>query len=797
MSLKEYKEKRHFSKTPEPSAKVSKNKPQRLIFVVHKHHASHLHYDLRLEQNGVLKSWAVPKGPSMDPKDKRLAMMVEDHPFSYKDFSGVIPAGNYGAGKVLIWDKGYYDLLTMDGIKKGRLSFVLHGRKLKGEFSLIKLADRQKNSWLLIKKTEKNKPKTLPVTSQELKRLGAVKDEHPQYFKPMLSFLIEKSFTDESWLFEIKWDGYRILAYLNGKSVNLISRNQKDFGESFAEIRDILTTYKLRLVLDGEMVVLDENGKSDFQQLQQYQKTGQGNLVYYIFDLLWINGYDLRQLPLQTRKALLARVLPTSEKIRISDYIQTEGKRFFEAAQKQKLEGIMAKKLDSPYTSNRSRTWLKIKNQHRQEAVISGYTAPRGSRQDIGALILGVYENNRLIYIGHTSGRLNTKGLCDLRKRLAPLRITKCPFENSPKPNQPVTWVKPKLVCEITFNEWTQDGHLRQPIFLGLREDKSAKEVHKEEAIKITKIDLKKDDLHLEIDNYSVKLTHLTKTFWPDEGYSKNDLIEYYRAIAEFILPHLKDRPEVLHRFPNGIKESSFYQKNIESTPKWVKVKNIYSTHEQHNVRYILCQNEATLVYLVNLGCIEINPWLSRVPHINKPDYCVIDLDPEDISFNAVVKTAQTIHRLLEKIEVNHFFKTSGATGMHIYIPLGGQYNSEQSKEFAELIATVVHLQLPEITSTVRLPSQRQQRVYLDFLQNRPNQTIAAPYSVRPLPQATVSMPVFPKELNAKLSPQLFTMKNALKRLDRYGDIWLDILKTAVDLSTSIKNLQKYELKHR
>ncbi len=787
MSLKEYKQKRYFDRTPEPKASVSKKKISALSFVVHKHHASHLHYDLRLEQDGVLKSWAVPKGPSMNPEDKRLAMMVEDHPLNYKDFTGVIPAGNYGAGKVLIWDKGTYDLLDTNGIKKGRLSFILHGRKLKGEFTLIKMAGQKKNSWLLIKKKEKD---TISKKT-ELSKLGAKKLTFGTYFKPMLSYLIDKPFNDEQWIFEIKWDGYRIIAYLNQKKSILLTRNQKDYSDVFSEIYTHLKKLDLEMVIDGEIVVLDKNGKSDFQLLQQYQKTGQGSLVYYVFDILWLKGYDCRSLPLLTRKDILQRVLPVSDKIRISDYISTAGEAFFKLAQKKNIEGIIAKKKDSVYFSGRSNYWLKLKTEHRQEAVIGGYTAPRGSRHYIGAVILGVYEDNRFIYIGHTSGRLGEKDLSELKKRLDTLKTPQCPFDNPPKPNRPVTWLKPKIVCEIAFNEWTQDGHLRQPIFLGLREDKSAKSVHKELAI--NPLNHNADEVHVDIDNHPLKLTHIQKIFWPKEGYTKKDLIDYYRNVAEFILPHLKDRPEVLHRFPNGIEESGFFQKNVETSPKWVAAKNLYSEHEKHNIRYLLCQNEATLIYLVNLGCIEINPWLSRVSHLDKPDFCVIDLDPEDIAFSAVVKSAQAIHRLLEKIEVTHFLKTSGATGMHIYIPLGAKYNTDQSKAFAELIATIINKQIPEITSIVRLPQQRQKKVYLDFLQNRPNQTIVAPYSVRPQPQAPVSTPIFPKELTNKLYPQLFTIKTILKRLERYGDIWSDILTSKINLNQAITNLQKLQ----
>jgi bifunctional non-homologous end joining protein LigD len=451
--------------------------------------------------------------------------------------------------------------------------------------------------------------------------------------KPMLGFLVEKPFTKKGWIFEIKWDGFRILAFLNHRSVKLMSRNQKDYTEHFTQIKDALKTNSANMILDGEVVVLDEAGKSNFQLLQQFQKTGKGQLFYYVFDILWLNGKDLRQLPLLKRKKILNRVLPTSDTIKISEHIETEGEKLFKAAKALKLEGIMAKKADSLYYGNRSREWLKMKALHQQEAVIAGYTAPKGSRRYIGALILGMYDNREFIYIGHSSGRLNEKSLHDLKEQLDRLKTNKSPFKNPPKTNTPVTWIKPKLVCEIIFNEWTQAGHLRQPIFLGLREDKKPKQVHKEMSV---------HEMDIEISNINgkkLKLTNLNKIFWPKEGYTKKDLITYYRSVSELILPHLKNRPQVLHRFPNGIEKPSFFQKNFLNSPAWLKTKEIYSEQAKHANRYLLCQNEAALIYLINLGCIELNPWLSRISHLDKPDFCVIDLDPEGISFRSKSST--------------------------------------------------------------------------------------------------------------------------------------------------------------
>ena len=458
--LKKYRSKRRFTRTTEPAGTNKKKSSTGLRFVVQEHHASHLHYDFRLEMNGVLKSWAVPKGPSMNPKDKRLAIMVEDHPFEYKDFEGVIPAGNYGAGRVIIWDKGVYELIGKSSIAKGHLNLILHGKKLRGEFSLVKLKDPKQNSWLLIKKndsTSRAKKSAIPM---------------PEKINPMLAYLADKPFTRKGWSFEIKWDGYRIIAHIRDKNVILYSRSHQDYTQIFSPVSRALAKQNINAILDGEVVVLDEKGHAHFQLLQQFQKTQQGDLVYYVFDLLWLNGDDLRELPLADRKKKLMKLLHPNAKIRISEHVVTEGEAFFKVAAKQGLEGIMAKDLNSPYFSGRrSHSWLKMKAVHQEEAIIAGYTAPRGSRQHIGSLILGLFKNKELVYIGHSSGKLNEQGLANLKKKLDTLVRVTSPFKNPPKTNAAVTWVKPVLVCEVVFTEWTQDGHLRHPVFIGLRQE--------------------------------------------------------------------------------------------------------------------------------------------------------------------------------------------------------------------------------------------------------------------------------------------------------------------------------------
>lgn len=810
MSLIEYHKKRHFQKTTEPSGKVKKSSPK-LQFVIHKHNASHLHYDLRLEMNGVLKSWAVPKGPSLNSQDKRLAMMVEDHPFDYKDFEGIIPAGNYGAGQVIIWDEGYYQPSELTGqevnkqllaeLYKGHISFILKGKKLKGEFSLIKMRNSKKgNEWLLIKKNDKyakeddilakNKSVRSKKTIENLEKTETQKLTLPKNIQPMLATLITEPFNNKDWLFEIKWDGFRIIAYVNGSDVNLLSRNQKNYTGIFSAVSKELATMNVNVVFDGEMVVVDETGRSHFQLLQQYQKSGNGQLKYYIFDILWYDGKSLVNLPLLERKKILKKILKNNNFNQISEFIESAGVDFFKSAANLGLEGVMAKKMDSTYQPGvRSDNWLKIKSTQRQEVVIGGYTAPRGSRKGIGALVLGVYdEDHQLIYVGHSGSGLTVDSIKDLKAKLDRLAQDQSPFAEPPKTNMPVTWVKPKLVCEIAFNEWTDDNHMRQPIFIGLRDDKKPTSVVRENPI-INPTKSSAEEQIITVNNHPLKLTNLQKVFWPDDGYTKNDLINYYRKVAQFILPYLKDRPESLLRHPNGIDGFKFFQKNMESEPAWAKIFPMYSESEGNTVRYLVCQNEATLLYMVNLGCIEINPWLSRIKYPEKPDFCVLDLDPEAIGFDVVIKVAQHIYKYLTKLNVECYCKTSGATGLHICIPLGAKYTYDQSKEFAELIVTEVNQQLPDITSIVRSPRLRQGKVYLDFLQNRRGQTITAPYAVRPRPGATVSTPLEWEEVKGRLTPQQFTIETVHKRLQKIGDIWKPVLGKGIKLESVLKKL--------
>ena len=872
MTLAEYKKKRNFSETIEPEGKTKKSN-EALRFVIQKHSASHLHYDFRLELDGVLKSWAVPKGPSLNPKIKRLAMMVEDHPLDYRTFEGIIPEGNYGAGEVIVWDEGTYQSNETDdikesekklkaGLKRGDLKFILKGQKVKGEFALVKMK-KEDNSWLLLKKkddyastkdiTEENKSVISGKTIRDLKDGSKLNSESkleedrqidlsdgkkkkiPNKIKPELATLTDEAFDDRDWIFEIKWDGYRTIAEVENSKIELYSRNLKSFNEKFRAIGEALSSIKKDVILDGEVVVVDKSGRSDFQLLQNYQRTGKGNIVYYVFDILYLDGYDLRDLPLKRRKEILKEFLPAVTRIKISEHIEENGVDFFNAAAEKNLEGIIAKNSMSPYrTGKRSKEWLKIKTSLRQEAVIGGFTEPKGSRKNFGALVLGVYEGNEFVYIGHTGGGFNEADLDEVYTKLKRIERKTSPFQETPKTNTPATWVTPKLVCEVNFSEWTEDGLMRHPVFVGLREDKYAKKVVKETGSGLNQKNMQKDnskgkdskrkdsnrkstsaeksaaksksseksssskksgekkkDRELVISRKKVKVTNWDKVYFPDNKITKGDVVEYYRSVADYILPYLKDRPESLNRHPNGIKAKGFYQKDVgDMPPKWIKTESVYSESNDKKINYLVINHEAALVYTANLGAIEINPWFSRVGKLDKPDYLVIDLDPEKIEFEKVVKTALTVKEVLDEAGVQSYCKTSGATGLHIYVPLNAKYDYDVAKNFAHLIAQMVNHRIPDFTSIERSPKKRQKKVYLDFLQNRTGQTLAAPYSLRPRPGAPVATPLEWDEVKPGLNPKDFNIKTIHERLKEIGDIFKPVLGKGANLEKAIKKLE-------
>jgi bifunctional non-homologous end joining protein LigD len=668
----------------------------------------------------------------------------------------------------------------------------------------------------------------------------------PQETKPMLATLVDTPFSNENWLFEIKWDGYRAVAYMGDDHFELVSRNNLSFLEKYSPVVDSLKALSIRAVLDGEIVAVDEKGVGNFQLLQNWQTTRIGNLHYYVFDIIWLEGYDLTQLPLVERKRILQQIIPGDDPIlKYSDHVLGDGEKFFQVALKGGLEGIMAKKISSKYElGNRSETWLKIKVSQRQEVIIAGYTQPRRTRKFFGALLLGVYNGSQLIYVGHTGSGFNTKSLEQIYKKLQPLTTKESPFVNPPKTNMPATWVKPKLVCEIKFTEWTRELQARHAIFMGLREDKNPKDVNIENNKQMTSIvkktaakkpaksisakpskspgkrsPVKKEgspakkirevkqankpivvfdavngkDQVLTIGKHELKVTNLNKPYWKKEGITKGDTLNYYAKIAPFILPYMKDRPQSLHRHPDGISGLQFFQKDMRGKiPGWVAVHESFSESTNETIQYMVCNDEGTLLYMANLGCIEMHPWHSRTKKPDNPDYCLIDLDPDKSNtYDQVVQVAQLIKELLDDVDAECYPKTSGSTGMHIYIPLGAKYNYDQSKQLAELIVTIINNEVPDYTSILRNPAKRKGKIYLDFLQNRESQTAAAAYSLRPKPNAPVSTPLDWSEVKKGLTASTYTMHNIFDRLKRVGDIFQPVLGKGINLQSVLKKIEE------
>ena len=652
----------------------------------------------------------------------------------------------------------------------------------------------------------------------------------------MLSTLIDKPFSNENWLYEIKWDGYRALAYMDKHHFELLSRNNLSFAEKYDPVTESLKALKMNAVLDGEIVAVDEKGLANFQLLQNWQTTRQGSLRYYVFDIIWLDGYNLSALPLIERKRIIQALIPADDPVvKYSDHVLRDGEQFFKIALKGGLEGIMAKKIASKYEAgNRGDTWLKIKVSQRQEVIIAGYTEPRRSRKFFGSLLLGVYKDDELIYVGHTGSGFNAKSLSQIHKKLQPLITKEPPFKNPPKTNMPATWVKPKLVCEIKFTEWTKDLQARHPIFMGLREDKNPKDITIENSKKMAGIIKNKSskkgatkkataapakkklnsetikgeskkikpvsvfdvangvDQQMTINKKQLKFTNLNKLYWKKEGITKGDMLNYYAQIAPYILPYMKDRPQSLHRHPDGINGMSFFQKDIRGkVADWIPRHESFSESNNETIEYMVCNDEATLLYMANLGCIEMHPWHSRTQKPDNPDYCLIDLDPDKSNtYEQVMESAHLVKQLLDDVGADCYPKTSGSTGLHIYIPLGAKYSYDQSKQLAELIVTIVNGELPNTTSVLRNPEKRKGKIYLDFLQNRESQTVAAPYSLRPKPNAPVSTPLDWSEVKKGLTSSTYTMHTIFDRLKKTGDIFYPVLGKGINLQSVLKKIE-------
>jgi len=807
MSLATYNKKRNFRQTAEPAGKKAMAGKSR--FVVQRHQATRLHYDFRLELGGVLKSWAVPKGPSLNPSQKRLAVMVEDHPVSYISFKGTIPKGNYGAGKVEIWDSGKFEPVNgnheaitgkqaLQALKNGELKFELKGKKLKGEFVLVRIKNDEKN-WLLIKHKDEHSTNTIYNAEEQTdkavpqKTIASIRHGKAKklktFIQPMLAGIAKNPFDDKDWLFEIKWDGYRAIAEIGKEKIQFYSRNGLDFSERFAAIYQALKKIRHEVILDGEIVLLNEKNLPDFQKLQYYENHLNYPVVYYVFDILELNGKNMEGLPLEERKKILKQLLKNNQTIRYCDHIDANGIAFLEKAKEQGLEGIIAKRKDSEYARGyRSKEWLKIKNIQSTEVVIAGYTEPKGGRAHFGSLVLANKKGRSWQYRGHVGTGFSSALLASLKRKMKPLETKESPFETEVPLNGEVTWLKPKLVADIAYTEVTRDNIFRHPVFLRLRDEKEMKDVN-EEVIEEIK-DVKRNE-EIRVGKHIVAITNRHKVFWPDEGFTKGDVIDYYDRMADYILPHLKDRPLSLKRNPNGIRDEGFFHKDAgEKAPSYVDVFKVKSESSNKVIDYIVCNNKATLLYLANLGCIEINPWNSTTKRPDNPSWMVIDIDPSPKNnFEQVVDVALATKMVLDKAGVDSYCKTSGASGLHVYVPMNNKYDYKTVKEFAQIIASLVREQLPRSTSLERSLTRRGNNIYIDYLQNRSGQTLASVYSLRPRKGATASAALEWKEVNHQLQPSLFTIENMLARVEKKGDLFQPVITASTDIKKALKAL--------
>jgi bifunctional non-homologous end joining protein LigD len=776
-SLKDYERKRRRGKTPEPFAQGRRGK--RPIFVVQRHDARRLHYDFRLERDGVLASWAVPKGVPLEPGTQALAVHVEDHPLSYASFEGEIPRGNYGAGTVEIWDEGTYELVEEK--PNGGLTVRLHGAKLEGTWSLVPagLSGDPKN-WLLVRKKEEASDTASGAPSRRA-------------YAPMLATLTESVPTGAGWLHEVKWDGFRALATMRGGEVELRSRNDNRLNERFPTVVRALER-ALRTpdcVLDGEVVAVGKDGRATFSAMQQ-GKEGT-TYLYVAFDVLEVEGEPLVGLPLTERRERLRELIDLRRgEVQLSDAFE-DGEALFRAAEEHRFEGIVSKRADSKYEpGRRSRAWLKVKTQGRQELVVAGYTKGQGRRSGrFGSLVLAVNEGGELRWAGNVGTGFDDAEIARVLALLEPLRRDESPFPAPPKMPRvrrgDVVWVEPRMVAEVRFAEWTHDGRLRAPVYEGIREDKEAVQVRRErEAI----------GEEVRRGQRVLKLSNLDKPFWPEEGITKGDLLAYYRDVAPVLLPHLRDRPFTMKRFPDGWQGKFFFQKDApKHMPEWIPTRRFEaSTRERppkrREIDFALVNDELALLWVVNMGCIDMNTWYSRVDKPSRPDWVLFDLDPSpDVGFAETIEVALLIRRTLDLLGLHSYPKTSGSEGIHVLVPIARRHTYAQTREFSEIVAGAIARSHPGLATTEWTKAKRR-GVLIDSNQNGEGKTIASVYSVRPKPGAPVSTPLRWDEVNASLDPAAFTMDAVLERVAREGDLFAGVLTAKQSLTEALKALR-------
>ena len=802
MSLRTYRQKRRFTKTPEPRGR---RRPSAggWSFTIQRHHASRLHYDFRLELDGVLKSWAVPKGPCLDPSVRRLAVEVEDHPVEYGTFEGAIPEGEYGAGTVVLWERGTWTPVDdpREGLRKGHLRFSVDGRKLRGRWDLVRLRGREgergKTNWLLIKVddefarplseydiTEARPESVAGVAARRRRRVwhsdraarktsrprtarrrttaqepppqpqlleGAKKAAMPQRVSAQLCTLTEEAPGGEEWVHEVKYDGYRILAKIDKDAIRLETRNGNDWTNNLSPISSSLAELGTRsAILDGEAVVLNEKGVSSFQRLQNLlSQAGRGELVYYVFDLLYLDGWDLRGCALSERKALLERLLRAApENVRYSDHVRGRGPEFFAQACRHGLEGCVSKRADSPYAGARTKDWLKIKCLQRQEFVVCGFTEPSGSRSRFGALVLGFRDKKALRYAGRVGTGFSERTLEDVYRKLVPLERKSSPVKDPPKGANArgVRWVDPRLVAEVAFGEWTDEGIVRHPRFVGLREDKPAEDVVAEKPRPL------------------ITLTHEDRVLYPEQGITKRDLARYYEAVADRALPHLTRRPLALVRCPRGHGKHCFFQKHLTEAVPALHPVDI----EENGVRraYLYIDGLDGLLTLVQLGVLEIHPWGSRVETLEQPDVMTFDLDPhEAVPWQRMIEAARELRARLKEIGLRSFLKTTGGKGLHVVVPLRPSAGWDRVKAFSKSVVELMVREQPRLYTANMAKAKRPDKIFLDYLRNGRGATAVGAYSTRARPGAPVAAPLAWEELDLKLRPDRYTVRNMPARL--------------------------------
>jgi len=905
--LDEYRRKRDFMKTSEPPPGEADAATRNLVFVVQQHAARQMHWDFRLEVDGVLKSWPLPKGPSLDPKVRRMARMVEDHPYEYREFEGVIPKKEYGAGQVIVWDEGVYtpdeggitswndkddgSRRMREGIDAGKLSFTLLGKKLRGSFALVK-TKYGPETWLLLKHRDEHaserdvllddrsvrsgltigdlkegrlpNPGATAVEAHAGARAAPFPDARKE--RPMLATLVDVAFDAPGWLWEPKLDGVRMLAFIRDGKAELRSRRGVDVTKQYPSlVASLAAQPAATMVLDGEVCALDEAGVPRFQLLQPRINLTRGvdaakvdaelPVVYFVFDLLYLDGYDLRAVPLRERKALLqSRLLPKGD-LRVVSHVEEHGRDLEAGARRLGFEGVVGKRADSRYEPGvRSRAWLKVKAVREQEFVVGGYTAGEGARRaTFGALALGCYDDGKLRYAGNVGSGFDERELAAVIERLKALSTEAPPFADAERVQGQVRWVRPELVAAVKFAEWTQDGRLRAPVFLGLRDDIDPKQVRREVASAtawlatedvngaaasprtgaaevaavVDQLANPKANFTIRVAGEEIKLTNLDKVFWPPFGEApplyKRDLVEYYVKVAPYLLPHLRDRPLTLTRYPNGVTARPFYQKHYaQPIPDFVETVTIWSEHTRSDGEYILCNNLPTLVWLAQIADLELHAWMSRVDPepdahgrgrdfagseaamdasaLNYPDFMIFDLDPyiysgnegdgEEPEFNKrgwekTVVVALSLKDMLDQLRLSSFVKTSGKTGLHVYVPILRHYDFDDVRAATQTIGRFLMQQQPKDVTLEWDTSKRRGKVFFDANQNTRGKTLAAQYSLRPTAWAGVSTPIAWSEL-AKLDPTSLNLRTVPERLAQRGDTWSDILSRKNDLAALI-----------